>query len=365
MKPPCIGIRGAGLSGLSVARELLRRNPLVSITIFDTRPRLPHPQRTFCYFKPDDLQSPPVPVFSWSTVEFRGESFERRLDVSRNPYTMIRGDDFFSESLQELEQRGVVFRWSCTSVEIIGNSIRADGEPKSFDAVIDAAFDAATAQATLWQSFAGVWVNMREPSFDPNIAVLMDLQESSADSPVSFLYILPTSERTALIEHTTFSLYPMTIEYHLQRCLSWLERHHPGKGQPGATEYGRIPMGLQTSRRSGDHVVGSMAGVIRPATGYAYLRAQEQARQVARNILEHTGPRPSPYPSWLTLADSLFLRALRNAPEKGRQIMERLLSRAHGDSLIAFLSGDLTPLDALSVCLSVPKVTMIRSLLRI
>ncbi len=45
-----IGIRGAGLSGLSVARELITREPNAKITLFDTRPRLPHLSRTFCFF---------------------------------------------------------------------------------------------------------------------------------------------------------------------------------------------------------------------------------------------------------------------------------------------------------------------------
>lgn len=124
-------------------------------------------------------------------------------------------------------------------------------------------------------------------------------------------------------------------------------------------------MGLQRSPNLGQRVVGSAAGVVRPATGYAFLRAQEQAQNVALHLLGRTGAPSRPYPRWLETADSLFLRALINAPLEGRLIMERLLSRARGDSLIAFLSGDVGPLDALSVWLSVPKYTMIRSLLRV
>lgn len=365
MKVASVGIRGAGLSGLSVARELLRHQPQTNITIFDTRPRLPHPPRTFCFFSPQKSCAVSGHAHSWNSVIFRGRSFERRLDVSHRPYTMIQGDDFFSSTLRELEEGGVQFRWDLASVEIHGNSIHADNETIPFDVVIDAAFQANSAQSTLWQSFAGVWVTMEEPSFDPSAAMLMDLEESSAEAPVSFLYILPTSERTALVEHTTFSPSPMAKEYHLDRCFEWLERHHPGLRQRGATEYGRIPMGLQRSPNLGQRVVGSAAGVVRPATGYAFLRAQEQAQNVALHLLGRTGAPSRPYPRWLETADSLFLRALINAPLEGRLIMERLLSRARGDSLIAFLSGDVGPLDALSVWLSVPKYTMIRSLLRV
>ena len=365
MTPRTIGIRGAGLSGLSLARELLSIDPGLKVTIYDTHARLPHPPRTFCFFRPKHQRSSSIRSFSWNSVMFRGPSFERRLDVTSCAYTMIRGEDFFSSTLHALETHGVEFYWGCAGVEIVDNSIRAGDHTTTFDTVVDAAFDAHASTATLWQSFAGVWITAQRPVFDPSTALLMDLDESSAEAPVSFLYVLPISERTALVEHTTFSPSPMPKGYHLDRCFSWLKRNYSAEIQPGGTEYGRIPMGLQTPKPATRLTVGSAAGIVRPATGYAFVRAQEQARHAAKNILSDEPATTHVYPKWLTLGDSLFLRALLNAPERGRQIMEGLLSRAPGESLIAFLSGDTRPLDALSVWLSAPKGAMVRSLLRV
>lgn len=365
MRIVTVGIRGAGLSGLSVARELLKNEPRLKITLFDTRPRLPHPQRTFCFFKSGDHICSSMRAFSWNMVAFRGASFERRLDVSGSPYTMIRGDDFFSRTLEDLEGKGVEFIWGCSSVEISENTIKADGQTRAFDAVIDGAFEAKASRTTLWQSFAGVWVTSEEALFDPTTAIVMDLHESSDEAPVSFFYILPTSTREALVEHTTFSPSPMPKEYHLERCFEWLDHHCSGEIHRGATEYGLIPMGLQAAVPREGFVVGSNAGVVRPATGYAFVRAQQHAQKVAESVIRQECVSARPYPRWLTIADSLFLRALLNAPEKGRYMMERLLSRARGESLIAFLSGNVRLLDALSVWFSVPKCTIIRSLLRI
>lgn len=301
---------------------------------------------------------------SWNTVMFRGASFERHVDVSSHPYTMIRGDDFFSSTLAELEAKEVQFTWRCSRVEIAGNSIIADGRNVTFDTVIDAAFDVRVSQSMMWQSFAGVWITTESPNFDPTVAVLMDLKESSAEAPVSFLYILPISTRTALVEHTTFSPTPMHKNYHIDRCFEWIRENVGGEIHIGGTEAGVIPMGLHTSSTH-QLAVGSSAGAVRPATGYAFVRAQEHARQVARAILSLEPSPPAHYPHWLSTADGLFLRALLTTPERGREIMERLLSRAHGESLIAFLSGNVRLRDALEVCLSVPKRMMLRSLLRI
>ena len=71
------------------------------------------------------------------------------------------------------------------------------------------------------------------------------------------------------------------------------------------------------------------------------------------------------YPWWLTAADALFLRALLQAPERGGLLMERLLSRSRADALISFLSGTVSFRDALAVWVSVPKLPMIKSLVRV
>ena len=360
-----VGIRGAGLSGMTVARELLRINPKLSITLFDRRARLPNPQRTFCFFERGERQRFSGPSFAWQSVMFRGPSFERRVDVSASPYTMIRGDDFFDSLLGELESRGALFRWGCKEVVIDGDSIRADGENVTFDAIIDAAFEAREAESTMWQSFAGIWVTTERELFDPTTAILMDLQESSRAAPVSFLYILPTSKHTALIEHTTFSPAPLLKEYHLDRCFEWMKEHEGGSFHRGEIEHGSIPMGLKVPSSADTIFVGSNAGMVRPATGYAFVATQDHAKQVAECILRQQAAPARVYPWWLTAADAVFLRALLHAPERGGRLMERLLSRSRADALVSFLSGNVSFGDALTVWMSVPKLAMIKSLVRI
>lgn len=361
-----VGIRGAGLSGMTVARELLNCDPNLSITIFDTRPRLPHPQRTFCFFKKADVEYFDGPTVTWSTVAFRGDCFERRIDVSASPYMMIRGADFFEWLLGDLESHGVVFSWGAREVICDGQCIKKDGEVFSFDAVIDAAFDVREAQTTLWQSFAGIWVSSEREIFDPTTAVLMDLQASSDAAPVGFVYVLPTSAHTALVEHTTFSPTPMPQEYHIARCRAWLAQRTAGEWSEGETEYGLIPMGYHaTAPASGCIRVGTKAGMVRPATGYAFVATQEHARQVARQLVHKEQSVLGRYPWWLTAADGLFLKALRKRPEAGEGLMARLLSQAPAEALIPFLAGDVSFRDAVAVWMSVPKVLMVRSLLRL
>jgi lycopene beta-cyclase len=278
---------------------------------------------------------------------------------------MIRGAEFFESSLKELESSGVSFYWDCAGVDIDTNAVQIGGDTLRFDCVIDASFQPSAASSTLWQSFAGMWVTTPSPAFDPTAAVLMDLHESSEVAPVSFLYLLPTSPTTALVEHTTFSPEPLPKEYHLQRCSRWIQCNTAGDVQDVDYEYGAIPMGLQIPQTKSWFVTGSNAGTIRPATGYAFLATQRYSQRLSEHLLRGKPPPNPMYARWLTVGDKLFLRALLDSPLNGEKLMEGLLSRAPAGALIAFLSGDTTFFQALSVWSSVPKMTMIKALLRI
>jgi len=361
-----VGIRGAGLSGLSMARALIKARPELSISVYDIRPRLPHPQRTFCFFKPREFNLDYLPRYEWPTIAFRSSSFSRTLDVSYNPYTLIRGDDFFDYTLRELEHSGVTFHWDCQKV-LIGSDWIETAETKTrFDLVIDAAFCHSEAKSSMWQSFAGMWVETEQPVFDPTVATLMDLQGSSVEAPVSFIYVLPTTAHSALIEHTTFSPTPLPERYHLEHCRDWLNSRMQSDFQIKNSEHGVIPMGLILDKQSEDNlIVGSNAGAVRPATGYAFAATIRHTSELARSILDGRAASGYPHPRLIQFGDKLFLRALRRDPLNGEYILARLLERSPEKSLIAFLSGEPSWSEAISVWCSVPKLTMLRSLIRI
>lgn len=359
-----IAIRGAGMAGLSLAREILTINPKTSITLFDVRPRLPHPQRTFCFFGKQSLPDHLKPSTVWNTVTFKGGNFERSIDVSSKPYVMIKGDEFFQETLEQLESAGVAFYWNCAEVRIDKNNIHTESQTFTFDRVIDTAFKKEDASSLAWQSFAGIWIRTENAVFDPSQAILMEIIESTPEAPVSFFYILPTSINTALVEHTTFSPEALTADYHLTRCHAWLANNIHCPVIVENTEHGAIPMGLQIRPPAEAITLGSSAGAIRPATGYAFVTVQKQAKTIARKMFENNPQTiEAPHPFWLTLGDRLFLRALRAAPPTGEILMTGLLSKCPADRLISFLSDDVTLAEAISVWCSIPKRTMLRALL--
>lgn len=371
-----VGIRGAGVAGLSLARELMSTSADVEVSIFDQRQATPYPQRTFCYFSDSDSQMPINPCHTWSKIRLCGDNFERIIQSDNYPYVMIQGEIFFAQTQAELLTRGVKFFWGQGDVRIKDQTIIVDGESFYFDYVIDAAFKSSETRAVLWQSFAGYWVTTERENFDSTTATLMDLDQSTTTSPVSFMYILPISSREALVEHTTFSKQPLPANSHLQKCEKWIGKNIQGTVVKNSEERGSIPMGLKQEPSASGIKIGSNAGAIRAGTGYAFKTIQKQARDLSSIILNHSVLNHSvlrgekvqvklkAYPYLLVQADLLFLKSLSNTPEDGALILGQLLKSAPAKPLIKFLSGSPSFIEALRVMLTVPKITMIRSLLR-
>lgn len=366
-----VGIRGCGVAGLSLARALINRIPDARIHLFDRREKLPHPARTFCYFDDGTVDYGVPKSATWSSVSFASETFRRSIECRETPYTLVRGDDFFSTRLNELERRGVIFSWGCPSVEICGNRIVVDSRETDFDLVVDAAFNSNEHTATLWQSFAGYWVESPSDLFNPTEAHLMELGPGASHSPVTFIYSLPLSPRHALIEHTSFSTTPRPLDEHLSACDRWISQ----RGYRGLTiqsrEHGAIPMGLRvpSPQQPLSPHVGSIAGAIRASTGYAFTSihhqveamAAEIARQSARGICR-AAHRHTPFPAWIRWGDRLFLHALSNAPSKGALMMQGLLQGAPDRALIRFLAGTASLIESITVMRHAPPFTMLQAL---
>ena len=344
------------MSGLSLAREILRASPNSSVHLFDRRPRRPHPQRTFCFFSPLEDSLPVEPYKKWNNVRFRGREFDRSIATDAAPYALVRGEDFFKITLQELEERGAQFSWECEHTNVQDNAIVTDAGVYEFDKVVDASFEVSKARSLLWQSFGGLWIQTQEDSFDPSTALLMDLLPSSESSPVVFVYV-----------HTTFSCRQMPSEWHFSACEEWIRSHVRGEYAVIGREAGVIPMGLERPGASETIVIGSAGGAIRASTGYAFLNIQRQARELARALVQGGGgdvPRSHEgLPGWYATADALFLKALAKAPLKGSLLMGRLLDKAPAQPLIRFLAGDANIVEALRVMSSVPKMMMMRALI--
>ena len=183
---------------------------------------------------------------------------------------------------------------------------------------------------------------------------------------VAFSYILPFSETEALLETTVFGPDILTVDDLAERQNDLVSRITNGhRFDVRRSEYGALPMGAMRTHIGSDSYVkvGIMTGSLRPSTGYAFQRIQRWAEACAISIRKGSGPVghiPDPRP--IRMMDDLFLRVMRDAPQRGALLFYTIFNKVRPDKVIRFLSDRGKMGDCLSIVFALPPYPFLRML---
>lgn len=316
---------------------------------------------------------------TWPSLLVAGP--ERVVDVELGPthgYHMVRSSTFYAlvGDLVRDRRSGLSVRHVAASTDTVleegaGVTVRAGGTTvRAPWALSSAPLPGETLprpRTALWQHFHGAVVRTERRTFDPDQAVLMDLRVPQPRQGVGFGYLLPVSDREALVEYTVLAPGPADAG----RLRAGLDDYLAAVGAAGATEVrseqGSIPMTDARHRRRnrvGGRVfrIGTVGGATRPSTGYTFAAMQRQAAGIAEALLHRTVPvPPRPYPRRHLMADSLLLRGLASGEIDGTRFFPLLFERNPPARVLDFLDGLSTPVQDLALVASVPPLPMLRS----
>jgi lycopene beta-cyclase len=215
-------------------------------------------------------------------------------------------------------------------------------------------------QAKIWQIFYGIEIQAARPIFDTRCVGLMN-HLASSKLGTQFVYILPFSTQHALIEWTVFS--PKLSSPHLlePQLHEWLQSEFgETKMNIIRTEQAVLPMGLKINRPNRDFASsynygGQIAGAIRPATGYAFLRIQRWAQACAKQLASDEPIKGhAPSRRIVRAMDDLFLTVLHDEPQKGALLFQALAEHVPPTTLVRFLSDEARILDYALVMKALP-----------
>ena len=373
-------IAGGGMAGLSLA-YYLTQSPLRdrSLLIIDKEVKNRN-DRTWCFWERDpDAHKPalhkpgelhvqpfePVLFRTWGSVTFHGTTYAGPLSMGDYRYKMLRGIDFYDFVRAELAKfPNIEFRQA--TINRIkdtpqGGFVIADDEPFIADYVFDSTFALKLDQPenhNLLQHFKGWIITTEKPCFDPNRPEIMDFRvEQHGDC--RFLYVLPFSETTALIEFTLFNQELLTQEAYEADLRHYIDQYlDTGPYQISDTEFGVIPMSDEpTLENPSTHIVriGTSGGFTKASTGYTFQRTQRYLRDMVQNLAQ-TG-RPNRYMPWFKrrfkLYDSIFLNVL----EKKRHPADDIFTRVYVENpqrVFKFLDEDTRFIDELRLFATMP-----------
>jgi len=366
---------GGGAAGLSLALALARspyRDKSILIVEKDAKETN---DRTWCFWTDVPTPVDAIARAVWPKLRFVGESVDRTFTLAPFRYQMIRGLDFYRAARQELGQHNVTFVQAAGEVQDGEASalVRADGREYEAAWVFDSRVRPGDVVPSprcsyLKQHFTGWEVETEAPAFDPNVVTLFDLRTPQRGG-VTFFYLLPFSERRALVEYTLFSPGLLPPEDYEAALRGYLEGLSAGRTRILEVERGVIPMTDHPfPRRLGRRVmaVGTRGGRVKPSTGYAFARIQRDSACIVASLLRTGEPFDVPPDARRhRFHDSILLEVLASEPERGRPVLEAIFRRNPIQPVLRFLDDRSSLVDDLGVIAAAPTGPFLRALGRL
>jgi lycopene beta-cyclase len=217
----------------------------------------------------------------------------------------------------------------------------------------------------LLQHFKGWIIETDTPAFDPGAVTFMDYRiEQGGDT--RFVYVLPFSDRKALVEYTVFSPELLPDEVYDRELSDYIgNRLHIRGFTIEETEFGVIPMtDLPVRNREGRTFhIGTAGGFVKGSSGYAFKRTQRKTVEFLNGWVSSGAPDASLLRSkWrYRFYDSVLLRVLKNGLVPGSKFFTMLFSQLPATLVFSFLDEDTTFAEDLRLLSAPPTLPFTRA----
>lgn len=370
-------IAGAGAAGLSLAWKLLQ-SPLAdkNVLIVDTN-LTPENDKTLCFW---DSTHPPfsnILYKTWNNVEFSCFNERKKQHLDDYSYHCLRSIDFQEEILQSITAHPNFYLLEGEIIELISTSNRTalKTNAQTFEAeyIFQSCFPPpelteSPPRYPLLQHFLGWEIQVKHPFFDDTSFTLMDF-DPTFQNGLAFMYLLPWSKHSALVEYTVFSdglldrkryeekiaLY-LNNRFNLQRIDYEIQRR----------EFGKIPMqDQQESMWYKPQILnlGTTGGLTKPSTGYTFKRIQNHSEAIIQGLLSGGDLQiKSPSSRRYKTYDLWLLQIIHDHPHDALRIFNHLFDQNSVDELFRFLGEESSLQEDFKIMSSVPYWPFLRAM---
>ena len=308
--------------------------------------------RTWCFWEDRNGFFESVVCKTWEHISFHSNNFSKEMNIRPFQYKMIRGIDFYEHCFQHIASQ--------PNIEIIHGEVRsvvndhhetaiyfADKELHCSPAIIFNSIykpsDLSRGSLELLQHFKGWFIEAVEPVFDPGKATLMDFRVHQQFG-TSFIYVLPLSGTTALVEYTLFTESTLETEQYDTEIKNYIERYLNLKNFTiREEEFGIIPMSNRKFElfQNGMYNIGIAGGQTKASTGYTFQFIQKQTQSIVDCLIQ-SKPLSSiqSTPKRFHFYDSVLLELLASKKLPGREIFTRMFERNTTSQIFKFLDNE-------------------------
>lgn len=370
-------ISGAGAAGLSLLMRMIR-HPFFfdkKILVVDRQPKV-HNDRTWCFWEQGSGLFEPLVHHRWQKMHFYSPRFSELLDLYPYEYKMIRGADFYSYVIEQAQLRpNITIQYG--NVEALGNTgsggfVLLDGEMITADYVFNSIMfgkpEVPLGKYFLLQHFKGWIIQANEGGFDPNTAILMDFRVDQRYG-TTFVYVLPLSNSSALIEYTLFSAQTLPTEQYDDGLKAYIAQYlQLGDYSIVEEEFGTIPMtNIKFVKEVGRIInIGTAGGQTKASSGYTFSFIQKQSDALVVSLVKNGYPHVQQpfFEKRFHLYDSTLLNVLHNHTMGGADIFADLFSKNDPARVLRFLDNESDLQDEINIMSSVPSKIFLKAALK-
>jgi lycopene beta-cyclase len=344
---------GYGAAASLLILKLHHKNLLDKLNILIVDPeRKNKNDKTFCFWANEDedivKELKHLIKHSWSNVLIQNAG---NTPLAPLTYHHISSIDLYDELLK-LEKS---YNWDrlISAVDKVssdenGAYIVAKGEiirgNKVFDSRTPIYEKIKEGETHIFQSFVGWEIETSRLIENPDTCRLMDFDVEQKGS-TQFMYVLPFSPTTALVELTRFGS-EILCETAAEKQLQDYIHKHFGEFKKQAIEIGCIPMSnaeIKNDTLKDVVLLGARNYKVKPSTGYAFKNMYHHASELVNSISNLKNPKElnvehAKAPTGrFAFYDSLLLHILKNKPQNGKIIFQDLLKGVEINTVLRFL----------------------------
>ena len=349
------------------------------ILVIDQSPRIEN-DRTWCFWEKVPGLFEPIVHHQWRKIHFYANEFSELLAISPYQYKMIMGIDFYTYVQTEAKNHSNI-EWLNEKVNAISNIgekaiVELENETITADFVFNSILfnknfltpplvlvppekeGRGVSNYLLLQHFKGWLIETKDPVFDSETATFMDFRISQEEG-TAFMYVLPISSTTALVEYTLFTeklLPPESYEIALKSYIG--NTLKISEYTISHEEFGVIPMtNHRFSLEEGRIVnIGVAGGQVKGSSGYAFQFIQKRTEQIVQSLIGKGHPFIKE--TWNTkkgkLYDSVLLNVLYNNKMKGDKIFTLIFQKNPPQRVLRFLDNETNFWEDFQIMQSVP-----------
>lgn len=329
--------------------------------------------RTWCFWEKSKGPFEEIVFKSWNRAWIRNEDSDRLLDLTPYSYKMIRGIDFYNRCDKILKEYPTVDRlyvpvskFSFSKNKIIvaagDNEYSAD---YVFNSILSEKEKAKQQRPDLLQHFKGWFITTNQDEFSPEEATLMDFRVPQQNG-TGFVYIMPFSNRKALVEYTIISPELLKSQAYDDALSKYLSDIGIRNYEVTESEFGIIPMNKKQFPER-DHnmmFIGTAGGQTKASSGYTFQFIQKQSSAIVQSLLQTGQPfskssrRLARRFRWY---DNVLLQILKNNKPLGKEVFDILFRKNKPSQVLQFLDNETSLLQELKIMRSVPQLPFIKA----